>query len=305
MLAVVGVGAIGGVCAADLLVAGRSVTGCVRTPFPALVREFRGEAFRSELPLVGDLDAPRPSGLEWILLATKAHQTPDAMRWFEAWDDGALRLAVLQNGVEHVERVAPWVVSERVVPVVVGCPATAIAPGHVVQRGPARMWVPEGPTGEAFAALFEGSRADVVVEPDWQTAAWRKLCLNVVGGAIAPLAGRPVPEVTHPRKRELAVALALECAAVARAEGAALDDAFAEQVGTGQADAARGGTPSTLTDRLAGRPLEADARNGAVVRLGARHGIPTPINARATELMADIHARAGEDRLPELVAALP
>jgi ketopantoate reductase len=31
-------------------------------------------------------------------------------------------------------------------------------------------------------------------------------------------------------------------------------------------------------DRLAGRPMEVDARNGAVVRLGAKHGIPTPLN---------------------------
>ena len=31
-------------------------------------------------------------------------------------------------------------------------------------------------------------------------------------------------------------------------------------------------------DRLAGRPLEADARNGVIVCLGKKHGIPTPVN---------------------------
>ena len=31
-------------------------------------------------------------------------------------------------------------------------------------------------------------------------------------------------------------------------------------------------------DRLAGRPFELDARNGAVVRLGRKHGIETPVN---------------------------
>ena len=35
---------------------------------------------------------------------------------------------------------------------------------------------------------------------------------------------------------------------------------------------------SLYTDRLNGRPMEIDARNGVIVRLGAKHGIPTPMN---------------------------
>ena len=44
---------------------------------------------------------------------------------------------------------------------------------------------------------------------------------------------------------------------------------------------------SMLFDRLAGRPLEWEARNGVISRLGARHGIPTPVSDRvAAELAA-------------------
>jgi 2-dehydropantoate 2-reductase len=42
---------------------------------------------------------------------------------------------------------------------------------------------------------------------------------------------------------------------------------------------------SILADRLAGRPMEIDARNGVVVRLGAKHGVPTPLNAFAAALL--------------------
>jgi 2-dehydropantoate 2-reductase len=45
---------------------------------------------------------------------------------------------------------------------------------------------------------------------------------------------------------------------------------------------------SMLFDRLAGRRLEWEARNGVITRLGARHGIPTPVSddvvRRLTEL---------------------
>ena len=46
---------------------------------------------------------------------------------------------------------------------------------------------------------------------------------------------------------------------------------------------------SMLTDRRAGQLLEADARNGAVVRIGARHGIATPLNRAMTALLTAIH----------------
>jgi 2-dehydropantoate 2-reductase len=304
MLAVIGVGAIGGACAAELAAAGQPVMGCVRRPFESLVLEAGERVLRVTLPLATDPATPPSPDLDWCLLATKAHQTPDAMRWFEAWDDGTTRLAVLQNGVEHLERVSRWVDATRVVPVVVGCPATAVEPGRVVQRGPARLWMPDDANGRAFAALFEGTAIEAIPTGDWTSAAWRKLCLNVVGGAIAALAGRPLPEVQHPQKRELALALALECAAVARAEGADLDDAFATRTALAQVESTTGGTPSTLTDRLAGRPIEADARNGTIGRIGARHGLTAPVNARAAELMAQAHAEPSRDWLPELANAL-
>jgi 2-dehydropantoate 2-reductase len=43
---------------------------------------------------------------------------------------------------------------------------------------------------------------------------------------------------------------------------------------------------SILFDREANRPLEWDARNGVVRRLGARHGIPTPISDVIVPLLA-------------------
>jgi ketopantoate reductase len=47
---------------------------------------------------------------------------------------------------------------------------------------------------------------------------------------------------------------------------------------------------SMLWDRPAGRELEYDARNGAVVRAGARLGIPTPCNDTVTALLEAVSA---------------
>src|SRR6478735_958844 len=77
-----------------------------------------------------------------------------------------------------------------------------------------------------------------------------------------------------------------ECLAVARAEGAALDDDVPTQLlARFQSFPADLGT-SILADREAGRPLEWDARNGVVQRLGRAHGIPTPISDVVVPLLA-------------------
>ena len=42
-----------------------------------------------------------------MLLAVKAHQTDGAAGWLAALCGGGTTVAVLQNGIDHVERVAP------------------------------------------------------------------------------------------------------------------------------------------------------------------------------------------------------
>jgi len=84
---------------------------------------------------------------------------------------------------------------------------------------------------------------------------------------------------------EVALQIIRECAAVARAEGAHLEENVADLVLAAQRAAPVDSINSMLADRLAGRPVEIDARNGVIVRLGQKHGIATPSNGMAVALM--------------------
>ena len=299
MIAVVGVGAVGGVAAARLASRGDLVC-CVRTPFRELVVETADARFAST-PRV-ETEPARFGEVAWLLLATKANQIEGAAPWLEALVGARTRVAVLQNGVEHRERLAPWVAPARVVPVVVQCPCDITKPGHIVQHAPARLTVPADADGHAFAALFAGSDIEVVPSEGFALEAWRKLCFNVTSGVLTALAARPLGEIDPARKTEIGRVLARECAAVARAEGVALgdDEALAIADMISRANSRRG--PSILADRLAGRPLEWDARNGVIVRIGARHGIDAPLNRRACALLREAHRERDADWLPRLLA---
>jgi 2-dehydropantoate 2-reductase len=90
------------------------------------------------------------------------------------------------------------------------------------------------------------------------------------------LAGRRAEVYREPGQLELARRIAEECVAVGRAEGARLGPETVEEVIGEIATFPPDLGTSMLFDRLAGRPLEWEARNGVISRLGARHGIPTP-----------------------------
>jgi 2-dehydropantoate 2-reductase len=51
---------------------------------------------------------------------------------------------------------------------------------------------------------------------------------------------------------------------------------------------------SLHADRMAGRPMEIDARNGVIVRLGKKHGIPTPCNEMAVALLGAMAQKKAE-----------
>lgn len=282
-IAIIGPGAVGGVVAAWLTKVGRhEVRLCARQSLPALDVDTPAGALRSRPTVLTDPSAGRL--VDWVLVATKAYDAAGAARWFPGLVGPGTRVAILQNGVEHRERFATWVGSEQLVPVMVDIPAERTAPGVIRQRAAGRMVVADDQAGRDFARLFADTIIDAATTPDFRSVVWRKLCHNS-GGVVNTLLLRTNEAFHEDAIADLARELVQECAAVGRAEGAVLDDDVADAVIKAYRASPRDGVNSLLADRRAGRPLELDARNGVIVRLGRRHGIPTPCNQMAVTLL--------------------
>jgi 2-dehydropantoate 2-reductase len=192
---------------------------------------------------------------------------------------------VLQNGIEHRERFAAWLPADRIVPVMIDAPAERTDAEHIRQRGPARMVVQDDARGREFVALFAGTPVEAGVTPDLKSALWRKLCLNS-SGVINALLLQPAGIAHDEKVGALLMAMVRECMAVGAAEGAVFEDGLPEKILAGQRAAPRDAMNSIHADRAAGRPMELDARNGVIGRLGRKHGIPTPYNDMAVALLS-------------------
>jgi 2-dehydropantoate 2-reductase len=193
-------------------------------------------------------------------------------------------VAVIQNGVEHVARFAEHFDAMRIVPVMIDLPAERLSPGRTVQRGPAHIVVPAGPNGADFVRLFSHTNFDLRQTDDFVTAVWKKLCLNSAG-AVSAVLMKPNGIAHHEGVAELMRAIVRECIAVGRAEGATLEDSIPDDIVERARRGPRDAGNSMYADRRAGRPMEYDARNGVIVRLGSKHGIAAPMNALMVTLL--------------------
>ena len=283
---IIGLGSIGGVIAGLLCALDRhDIIACVRHPLERLTVEQSDGAI--EVPIKALTDPTEAEPRDWVLLCTKAHDTLSSAPWLQRLCGPRTRVAVLQNGIGHAERLAPLVGAATIVPTIVYYNGERLAPDRVRFRraGEYEFAVSEDPDGRAFAELLEGTSMRVLRSPDFNTLAWRKLLINAVANPITALTLRRQAVFRRDDVKTLCLAILDEAAAVGRADGARLAADEAEKIlATLLTYPADAGT-SMYFDRLGGRPLEVEALTGAIVAAGERHRVPTPLNRMLLTLL--------------------
>lgn len=295
-IAVIGLGSIGGVVAGLLGAAGRhDVVACVRRPIWELIVERAHDTVETPMRALTDSSEAQPQ--DWVLLCTKAQDTEASAPWLQRLCGPNTRVAVLQNGIGHAERLAPLVGDATVVPTIVYYNGERLAPDRVRYRGAAEhdFAVADDADGRAFADLLADTRLRVLMSNDFKTLAWRKLLLNAVANPVSALTLQRNAVFRRADVNALCLALLEEAAAVGRADGAHLAaDEPAQCMARLVAIPPDAGS-SMYFDRLNGRPLEIDALTGAVVTAAEQHGVATPLLGMLLTL-----ARAVGSEQPEL-----
>ncbi len=286
-MAVVGPGGVGTFFAAQLAAAGRSVVACARRPFDRYVVESSRAAVDAPAICVTDPATLPDVGLlgpvDLVIVAVKGFQTEGAAAWLGALCGPDTIVAGAQNGVEEVERLTPFVNGAVVVPCVVYCGTELLEPGHIRHDQHGVLIVPDDATTRRVTPIFEGTGARWQPDPGFLTESWRKLGINVMVNGVTALTRRTMNVVGTEPVGSISRDLYRECLRVGRAEGAEVTEADADSFDlTVFPDY---GT-SMYYDAMAGRPTEYDEIYGAVLRVGARHGIATPVTRVVHALLA-------------------
>lgn len=212
----------------------------------------------------------------------------------------------LQNGLGHEDILAEVVGRERVVAGKTYVGGVMLAPGHIrsgVQGKQTFIGELDGSLSERvqrIAEVFTAAGLATTVSRNIVGTMWDKLLINVATGALTGITSLTYGQLyREPLLRETALAAVAEAIAVAGAAGVRLSLQSPQAAWNLASEGLPASFKTSLLQSLEkGSVTEIDFINGAVVRLGQRHGVATPINSTLVACIKGIE-RAMADRQQE------
>lgn len=289
-IAIMATGGVGGYFGGRMAAAGHDVHFIARGAHLAAIQEhgLRVQSELGDLQLEVDVtDDPAAIGpVEAVLFAVKLWDSDTAALACKPLIGPDTVVVPFQNGVSSMDVLTKHLGAEHVAGGVAHIAAVIGEPGLIRHTGTmARLTVGERDGGmtprmEKLLAAFEDGGFDHSYSEDITRAIWEKFVFLSALSGLTALCRQPIGPIREdPDARALFEGAIRETAAVGRAEGVALRD-DTETKSISFAD----GLPavmkaSMLHDLEAGRRMELPWLSGEVVRLGAKHGIPTPVHA--------------------------
>jgi 2-dehydropantoate 2-reductase len=309
---VFGTGGAGGYFGGRLANAGEDVTFIARGEHLRALRDhgLRIETHTGEIairPAQATDDVAGIGKVDAILVGVKAWQVTEAALALRPMVGPQTSVVPLQNGVEAPSQLAAVLGIQHVLGGLCGTFSMVSAPGRIRNIGGA-SYVKFGELDNTSSErteqprrAFERAGVSVEVPPDIQKAMWDKFLLVVSFGGAGAVTRAPIGVIrTVPETRRLLERCMEEVVAVARKRHVALADTVVTDTLAFVDSLPPSATTSLQRDIAESKPSELEAWNGAVVRLGREHGVPTPTHEFIYGSVLPLELRArGKVAFPE------
>ena len=274
-VAIIGAGNLGAYLGTKLKAAGHEIFFCVRRK-PAAMRFEDSPVWHFPFFL------RHPPAADIVLMTVKTYDTAAALTWLPELCKNKQPVAVIQNGVGHAERVAPFIAIPVLSYVYVESQA-GIYRAFLPNR--AHFTIPSFSSCNVFADLLAETDVKIEREGAFHTAAWRKMLQNCVSNPLTSIAGKGLEILREVRYRELAEGIMAEAFQIAQEDGARVRATEGQKILTMLGSYPPGTRTSMLQDFEQGRRLEIDSLNGALIAMGRKYGVPTPVNEKVLEML--------------------
>jgi 2-dehydropantoate 2-reductase len=201
----------------------------------------------------------------------------------------------LQNGLGNAEILAATFGAERVLKGTAHVPADLAPPNKVISHGFADVHVGgHAPAAQSLAdpvaELFTRSGFKTIVSRNIDAAVWDKLAFNAALNALAMITESSNGAMDVDSGLRIARSVVRETVSVASKIGLELEGAKIERTIALALKDHPLHKASMLQDRENGRPTEIDNINGAIVKVGEKWGVATPVNATLADLVRTIES---------------
>jgi len=294
-IAVLGAGALGCAIGGVLTQAGHEVWLVNRNAAQVNALRSRGLVMRVDgvdhtVPVRASTDcgevAASSGDMDLMLVLVKSMHTREVIRAALPLVGADTVVLSLQNGLGHEEVLAEVVGRSHVLAGKTYTGGVLLAPGHILAGTAGKETLIGELDGtvsarvQRIAAAFNAAGLLTQVSPNMLGVMWDKLLVNVATGALSAITRLPYGDLYQvPEVETCAVAAVAEAMAVACASGIAFATTDPHAPWHKAADGLPAAFKASMLQSLEkGALTEIDFINGAVVRQGARVGVPTPVN---------------------------
>lgn len=232
-----------------------------------------------------------------VVIVTKGHQIDEAIRSALCLFDENTACMAIQNGIGNIDILSRYLPLHQIYAAIAQLGASRPEPGkvNVLKRdgamlsfGPVAQEEPTDRLIEAARVLTRGGLdASALTRLEINRKIWYKMTANCTGNACCAITRLPLGRFTNcPEGVEIKTALLEEILAVAECEGVTgLRELVTATNYWPENNPMYRHIPSTAQDVQRKHKTEIDFLNGAIVRLGKKHGIATPCNTLVTDLI--------------------
>jgi 2-dehydropantoate 2-reductase len=304
-----GAGGVGGYFGARLIRGGADVHFIARGAHLAAMRTHglavEGGPESIHLPKVNVTSDPESIGpVDMVMFCVKLWDTENAARSLVPIVTPETGIISFQNGVTKDDMLRPTFGDEALLGGVAYVGTHISRPGVIAQTGPLQRLVFGEYDGrrsrrvETFDQACKRGGIDAEISDDVRRSIWEKFVVLVaMSGATTAMRQTIGPIRSHALTRAFLLDLAREVVDVGRALGVALPADYAEQ----RISFFDGWPPEMTTsmhhDLQSGKRLEVRWLAGAVVDLGEKAGVPTPMNRAVRDILI-LHAQGREQPNP-------
>jgi len=301
---IVGAGALGCAIGGTLAEAGSDVTLITRNELHVHAINQQGLVMRDGetervVPAKAAIDCRGLSVADLVIVLVKSLHTREAMGAARNIIGAQTAVMSLQNGLGHEETLIEMFGAARVLAGKTYVGGVLLGAGRIIASTRGKRTIIGELDGSisgrvtAIAAEFERASLATTVSDNIVGTMWDKLLINVATGALSGITGLAYGDLySVPEIEQCAVAAVDEAMTVARAVGVTLSIPLARDAWMMAAD---GLPPEFRTSMLQsldkGALTEIDFINGAVVRAGTRHQVPTPVNQSLVAAVKGIEYR--------------
>ncbi len=289
-IAVMGAGGVGGYFGGVLARADHEVVLIARGEHLKAIQE-RGLMVRShhhgqfQIDIQATSDPAEVGLVDLLLFTVKTYHNPKAVPLIQPLVGPKTAILTLQNGVESHRHLTEVQGDGRVFTGAAYIESGVASAGMIRQNGEVVRVVFGHPAGEEqegagqILEILADAGIETQLSPDVMKALWNKFVFIVALAGPTTAARREMDQLLEfSEGRELVMTVLKEAESVGRALGIALEEDLLDCTMSYIDGYARDLHASMHTDLERGNPLELEALNGAVVRLGIEAGVPTPAN---------------------------